>query len=191
MRGGRGGDRAHLADVQRDVDNAEVDVAAVEALLEERSGYRAAPAECGTLPTRRAIFEQEHGVDVSDKDFEWTVRRVGFGGGGRGGGRGAPRAPVEVGPMPAELRLQTEYGVLGHDYTRAPEDAQPMPADDFASRVNGLRAARLEAKKMRRYDEADALMAMLDLNVAVDDNARLWRADVPRLDPRLMDAHRR
>ena len=63
--------------------------------------------------------------------------------------------------MPAELRLQTEYGVLGHDYTRAPEDAQPMPADDFEP-INGLLAARLEAKKMRRYDEADALMAMLD-----------------------------
>ena len=86
--------------------------------------------------------------------------------------------------MPAELRLQTEYGVLGHDYTRAPEDAQPMPADDFEP-INGLLAARLEAKKMRRYDEADALMAMLtDLNVAVDDNARLWRADGKMFDPK-------
>ena len=35
------------------------------------------------------------------------------------------------------------------------------------------------------HDEADALMAMLsDLNVAVDDNARLWRADGKMFDPK-------
>merc|ERR1712091_469698 len=101
MRGGRGGDRGPPRGYSRDpYDNAEVDVAAVEALLEERSGYRA-KRMYDEADAVRDRLEQEHGVDVSDKDFEWTVRGVGFGGGGRGGGRGAPRGPpVEVSPMP-------------------------------------------------------------------------------------------
>ena len=88
------------------------------------------------------------------------------------------RGPMmEVGPMPATLRLQTEYGILGHDYTRVAADATPLSADDFEP-INGLLAARLEAKRARRYDEADALMVMLAaLGVAVEDNVRTWRAD--------------
>jgi len=79
--------------------------------------------------------------------------------------------------MPATLRLQTEYGILGHDYTRVAADATPLSADDFEP-INGLLAARLEAKRARRYDEADALMVMLAaLGVAVEDNVRTWRAD--------------
>ena len=53
--------------------------------------------------------------------------------------------PLEVGPMPATLRVQTEYGILGHDYTRVAADSTPLSADDFEP-INGLPAARLEAK---------------------------------------------
>jgi len=81
------------------------------------------------------------------------------------------------------LRLQTEYGILGHDYTRVAADGTPLSADDFEP-INGLLAARLEAKKARRYGEADALLGMLSgLGVGVDDSSRLWRADGIAFEP--------
>ena len=38
--------------------------------------------------------------------------------------------------MPVALRLQTEFGVLGHDYARVPADGTPLSADDFEP-ING------------------------------------------------------
>ena len=189
-------------------DTAEgVDLGAVTAMLEERSRMRERRM-WNEADAMRERLQAEHGVTLSDKDFEW---RVGGGGGGaRGGGRGSERrvsrpsfdngswederwesgqeaegGPAEVGPMPAVLRAQTEYGILGHDYTRVAADATPLSADDFEP-INGLLAARLLAKAQRRYDEADALMAMLtDLGVTVEDNARMWRADGVAFGPRV------
>ena len=170
-----------------------VDVDAVEALLEERSRMRERRMfnEADELRER---LQAEHGVTVSDKDGEWRVA-----GGARSDGReperrasrpsfdqgpGATVGPPDVGPMPAVMRAQTEYGILGHDYTRVAADATPLSADDFEP-INGLLAARLVAKRQRRYDEADALKEMLaDLGVAVDDNARMWRADGVAFDPK-------
>ena len=191
-------------------DTAEgVDVGAVEAMLEERSRMRERRM-WGEADAMRERLQAEHGVTVSDKEFEW---RVGGGGdGARGGVREPDRrasrpsfdngpweedgnweqggeeydeyGPPDVGPMPAVLRAQTEYGILGHDYTRVAADATPLSADDFEP-INGLLAARLLAKRQRRYDEADALLGMLaELGVTVEDNARMWRADGVAFDPK-------
>lgn len=182
-----------LADYSRQWnDDAPVDVEAVEALLGERSRMR----ERRMWDEADAVREQlqaEHGVTVRDKDFEWFV---GGGPDGRRGGREErpPRqqyndrrddGPLEVSPMPVALRLQTEFGVLGHDYSRVPADGTPLSADDFEP-INGLLAARVEAKRSRRFDEADALKAMLleEHGVMVDDNARVWRADGVPFDPK-------
>ena len=204
--GGRPG-RGRIDDYKRDpYDEAPVDVGAVEAMLSERSRFRERRM-WNEADAVRERLQAEHGVTVSDKDFEW---RVDGGGGrsryGRRSGEGrrdrASRydewrddvyddaydddgvGPLEVGPMPATLRVQTEYGILGHDYTRVAADSTPLSADDFEP-INGLLAARLEAKRARRYGEADALLAMLlDLGVTVEDNARMWRADGVPFDPK-------
>ena len=180
-------------------DDSNVDVAAIEALLDERSRFR----ERRMWSEADAVRDQlglEHGVEVSDKEYEWW----GDGGGGWKAGRSGRRErsqqrsgdweggddpwedarPLEVRAMTVPERLQTEYGILGHDYTRVAADSTPLSTDDFEP-INGLLAARLEAKRARRYGEADALLEMLsEIGVTVEDNARMWRADGVPFDPK-------
>ena len=95
------------------------------------------------------------------------------GGGTFGDAVSVPRAQ----PFSVARRLQSEFGIIGHDYERCPDDSKPLSADDFDP-INGLLAARLDAKRGRRFDEADDLKAQLaDLGVSIDDTLRQWRAD--------------
>ena len=195
-RGGssRGEDRpggGRLSDYGRDPDDfVDVDVGAVEAMLDERSRFRERRMwdEADMVRKRLQVL---HGVTVSDKESEW---RVGIGDGRRDvrqerqqrpsfGDKGPcedepwGEGPVDVGPMPVAVRIQTEYGIVGHDYSRVAADGTPFSADDFET-FNGLMAARLDAKQSHQYDKADALKAMIsDLGVTVSDSARIWRAD--------------
>ena len=225
-------------------DFEEVDVRVVEAMLDERSRMRERRDFDGADAMRDRL-QAEHGVVVSDKEWEWHVGGSGRGGRDRrGGDKSSPHAtardamrgvrgnerysgerrdgrsphaaerdamqswstgergmheegmyededtgdendwsPPSVGPMSAALRVQTPYGILGHDYERLHADDQPLSADDFEP-INGLLAARVEAKRYRRYDEADELLAMLNnLGVTVDDQAKMWRADGQPFDP--------
>ena len=78
MRGGRGGDRGPPRGYSRDpYDNAEVDVAAVEALLEERSGYRAKRMwnEADAVRDRLRRRAAEHGHSM-EEEVRQILRQV-------------------------------------------------------------------------------------------------------------------
>ena len=73
---------------------------------------------------------------------------------------------------------QWDFGPLGHDYTRAPDDTVDL-APGFLDEVNDLIRQRLEAKLSRRFDEADRIQNQLedDFRVLVHDGRKQWRGD--------------
>lgn len=110
----------------------------------------------------RDTLALEFSVTVHDREQEWFV------------GESFTRQTYKTGAAP---RQRPDFGELGHDYSRSPEDAHPLAADDFEP-INGLLASRLEAKMRRAWGEADQFKAQLaELGVAVDDERKMWRAD--------------
>jgi len=87
--------------VRRRADTADVDVEAVEALIEERTMLRRERDFTGADAVRDVLAD-EYGVTVHDREEEWFVDA------GRGGNRGGSRAAPST----------EEFGKLGHDYKR-------------------------------------------------------------------------
>ena len=74
-----------------------------------------------------------------------------------------------------------DFGPLGHDYARMPEDAatgRSLSAEDEA-KINALLGERLQAKLRRDFRTADDLQAQLRrlFTVEVHDGLKQWRAD--------------
>ena len=90
------------------------------------------------------------GVKVQDKAREWRYRPF----------------------------VMPDYGPLGHDYTRAEDDAKEID-DATLEKINALIAQRLEAKLRTTYAEADQCKDELaeTYNVFINDRLKGWRAD--------------
>ena len=166
-------------------DNSNVDVAAVEALIVERSRAR----QTGDFDRADAAKERllsDHGVQIWDRDRVWRsgcsasgsgMQRPGgrFGGGGnmRDSGRGGDRR----GRSMDSVRTPRDFGPKGHDYVMA-DDAGPIAADLSEGEIDKRIAERLQYKLSRNYDEADRIQN--DLNsqgVYIIDRLKVWRAD--------------
>ena len=111
-------------------DEKEVDVAAVEALIEERSLARRS-RDWSTADAIRDELRDDHNVELYDSDLQWQVGQRGQRSNGGGGGKGGFKYDA------------SNYGPLGHDYER--EDDSEMPEETTAV-VDELLASRLEAK---------------------------------------------
>ena len=183
--GGRGGGRGgynngpYERDTSRDTSN--VDVATVEALLDDRAQYKRQRNYEAADEIRDQLLT-EYSVGVDDRERSWRTgcspggsgmnggyRRGGRGGGrdgGRGGrgGRGRRGAPIDFGP-------------LGHDYNPSPdagENSSKLQDDE----INALLAERLQAKLSRDFNTADGIQAeLIENGVYVHDGYKQWRAD--------------
>lgn len=180
--GGRGGG------YERDTstDNSNVDVAAVERLIGDRTAARRAN-DFDAADEIRAELLNAHGVQVWDKERVWkTGCSVGGSGGGNRrfgnndnnsrdssrGGRGRDGPAAGRRPRPPK-----DFGPTGHDYAMAP-DAGPIVSDLSEREIDELIAARLQAKMSRNFEQADQLQSELtNAGVFVHDGSKEWRAD--------------
>lgn len=139
----------------------EVDVEKVEELIMERAFLRRNRDFVGADEVRDALTEI--GVRVLDRENEWYAMR-----------KRTPGPPRE-----------RDFGPLGHDYTRAPNDKTEL-TEEVIAEINELIRKRLEAKMARRFEEADMHYGELKekYNVSVyDGRTKSWRADGGSWDP--------
>lgn len=77
------------------------------------------------------------------------------------------------------------FGVVGHDYTRAPDDTAGEKLPLGLSELNQLLAERLKCKFARDFEAADSIKEKLEeLGISVHDGDKLWRADSKRFRQR-------
>ena len=108
----------------------EVDVEKVEELIMERAFLRRNRDFVGADEVRDALTEI--GVRVLDREYEWYAMR-----------KRTPGPPRE-----------RDFGPLGHDYTRAPDDKMEL-TEEVEAEINELIRKRLEAKMARRFEEVN------------------------------------
>ena len=179
-RGGRGGGGYNSGPYERDTsrDTSNVDVVAVEALLDERAQYKR-QRDYDSADAIRDRLLTEYSVGVNDRERSWRTGcspggsglNGGYGrsrgGGGRGGGRGGRGrrgAPVDFGPN-------------GHDYNPSP-DAGENTSNLQDDEIHALLAERLQAKLSRDFNTADGIQAeLIENGVYVHDGFKQWRAD--------------
>ncbi|GMH65618.1 hypothetical protein TL16_g04244 [Triparma laevis f. inornata] len=139
----------------------------IDDLLTERNEARFA-RDFDAADDIRDMLKRDFNVHVYDKfkEFEIVADR-------RGGGR-RDNYSDNRGQGPP----QWDFGPLGHDYERAPDDAAEL-SDDFVAEVNDLIRQRLEAKLKRNFQEADSIQNQLeaDFKVVVHDGRKQWRGD--------------
>jgi len=136
-------------------DTADVDVSRVEELLEERAGLRASRDYEGADAVRDDLAKM--GVAVYDREQTWVVdQRYGGGGGDR----------------------TRDFGPTGHDYKYV---GLPEVGASQLLAINGLIAARLEAKLDRKFGEADSLLSQLGgMGVSLRDREKTWTCRPPK-----------
>lgn len=169
--GSYGSGYAYQRDTSRDESN--VDVAAVEALLNERSQYKRQRNYDAADEIRDTLL-QEYSVGVDDREKTW---RSGCspGGSGLNGGYGRPQRPGGRGG--GSRRGTVDFGPLGHDYNPSP-DAGDIASSFAEEEIHQLLAERLQAKLARDFNTADDIQAELISNgVYVHDGLKQWRAD--------------
>lgn len=164
------------------VDQSNVNVAAVDQLLEDRNEARRR-RRFDVADEIRDELLAEHGVVVWDKEQTW---RSGASASGSGQRRPSSRTTTSRGDRPdrrgrapraSGRSRDRDFGPNGHDYQLA-EDAGPMVSSLAESEIHSLLAERLAAKMARDFRTADRLQAqLLDGGVVVDDGSKRWRAD--------------
>jgi cysteinyl-tRNA synthetase len=190
--GGGGGSRGGgSGEYERDtsVDSSNVDVGAVEGLIQDRTMARR-KGDFDMADNIRDRLLGDHGVQVWDRELTWRTgasasgsgsrrpqqqgsfdRRGGDRNGGRGGdrngGRGGDRGP----------RKPKNFGPTGHDYSPS-EGAGPITASVSEDEIHAMLAERLQCKMSRNFNDADRIQAELTgAGVFVHDGMKEWRAD--------------
>ena len=173
-----GGGRGSFGGYERAAgDAAEVDVAAVERLIEDRDTARR-NRDFNSADGIRDQLRNEFNVELFDRDFQWQVgvRSRGYGDGGNSydGGGYSERPP----PRGYDA---SNFGPSGHDYERAYDNVDVQMPDDTLVVVDELLASRLAAKMVRDFDKADALKDQLQgLGVSVQDKRKTWAYTAPK-----------
>ena len=168
---GSGGSSQYVRDTS--MDKSQVDVEAVERLLERRTAARRRN-DFEEADVIRSTLLNEFGVQVWDRDGIWRTGASASGSGmrrrestpqrGRGGGNRPPRPPKEFGPT-------------GHDYQLS-QDAGPPVVELSEPEIHSLIAARLRAKMSRNFEKADQIQSELtEAGVYIHDGRKEWRAD--------------
>ncbi|GMI15914.1 hypothetical protein TrVE_jg8850 [Triparma verrucosa] len=141
----------------------------IDDLLVERNEARFA-RDYDAADDIRDLLKRDFNVHVYDKfkEFEIVENR---GRGGNNRGRDNYNAP-------GNPQNQWDFGPLGHDYERAPDDTAEL-SEDFVAEINDLIRLRLEAKLKRNFQEADSIQNQLeaDFRVLVHDGRKQWRGD--------------
>jgi len=172
-RGGGGGSFGYAYERDTSRDESNVDVAAVEALLNERSQYKKQRNFDAADEIRDALLS-EYAVGVNDRERTW---RTGCspGGSGLSGGYGRPQR--RQGRGGGGRRGTVDFGPFGHDYNLSP-DAGENTSSYAEDEIHKLLAERLQAKLAKNFRNADDIQAeLISKGVYVHDGQKQWRAD--------------
>lgn len=177
--GGRGGSSwQYTRDTSRDSSN--VDEAAVENLIKQRSDAKRS-RDYDTADAIRDRLMEDHKVGIDDREKTWRTGvsgsgsgRGNFRGGGRGGRGGRGGTPHRGG---GGRRPRQDFGPNGHDYEQT-RDSGPNASGWSDGEIHGMIAERLMAKLSRDFGTADALQVdLVARGVFVHDGIKEWRSD--------------
>eukprot|EP00536_Pseudo-nitzschia_multiseries_P003264 jgi/Psemu1/185507/e_gw1.49.111.1 len=177
-RGGRGRGRSFQYSRDDSRDSSNVDVAAVEDLIQQRSEAKR-DRDYDTADAIRDQLMQDYKVGVDDRERTWRTGvsasgsgRGNFRGGGRdGGGRGSPHRGG------GGRRPRQNFGPNGHDYEMS-GDVGPNSSGLSEGEIHGMIAERLMAKLSRDFGTADAIQTdLVARGVFVHDGIKEWRWD--------------
>jgi len=170
--GGRGGGWTYTRDTSRDESN--VDVGAVEGMIQERSdAKRNRDFETADAIRDKLMDDFQVGIDDRDKSWRTGVSRSGSGRGGGGGRRGGG-TPHRGG---GGRRPRQDFGPNGHDYDMT-GDAGPNASGFSTEEIHSMIAERLMAKLGRDFGTADSIQAdLVARGVFVHDGIKEWRPD--------------
>ena len=174
-RGGGGGGRSwdYTRDTSRDSSN--VDVAAVEGLIQERSQAKR-NRDYETADAIRDQLMNDFHVGIDDREKTWRTG-VSRSGSGRGnfGNRGRNRGSPHRGG--GGRRPRQDFGPNGHDYSLT-ADSGPNASGMSDQEINQMISERLMAKLSRDFGTADAIQVdLVARGVFVHDGIKEYRTD--------------
>ena len=139
------------------------DVPAIEALIDERAALRT-DRDFEAADALKAELRRVHKVIINDRYRTWRIAPLG-------------NSPSFEDRRPRRQRGPRDFGPAGHDYSRSPDDGADL-SGMRQGQVDDMLRERLEAKFVRDFDRADAILAELrELSVEVNDGRKEWRAD--------------
>ncbi len=152
-----------------EVDNSDVDLETVSALLARRSEMKMTRKFDEADKIRDELL-RDHGVLVRDKDRKWRA-------GCLEGENYRKWLRAGNSNQRANFRSRDDFGPNGHDYTLA-KDAGPNISSLSEEKIHELLAKRLSYKFDRDFDSADAIQAeLLSAGVVINGKGKEWRAD--------------
>jgi hypothetical protein len=144
-------------------DDEDLDIASIEALIEERIDARR-EHNFELADAKREELKRNYGVYLDDRGRTWSTEPFVLGGN-----------------FDKSSRLTERFGPQGHDYklcADAGRSISPLSEDD----IHKLIAERLWCKLNREFERADAIKVELTVKeVAIDDIRRMWRSDGLRI----------
>lgn len=206
-RGGKRSGGGHDYERDTSVDNSNVNLEQVNALIAERLEARKTGRFDDADEIRDKLLD-EHGVSVWDKDKQWRSGSSRSGSGSklgavlkdraggrdsRGGRDGRPDRDFRGGrdsradrdsrggrDSRSGDRKPRDFGPNGHDYQLAP-NAGPNASSLSESEIHRRIAERLRSKMSRNFSHADAIQDEFEkFGVYVHDGRKEWRADGER-----------
>jgi cysteinyl-tRNA synthetase len=145
-------------------DNEDLDIEAIEALIEERNNAKR-ERNFARADAIRNDLNRIHGVYLRDRERLWSTDADSF-----------------LGYLGSSARMLKKFGPTGHDYQLC-DDAGPSISPLSNDEIHNLIAERLHCKLNRKFYRADEIkQELVAKDVAIDDHNKLWRADGVRID---------
>ena len=142
--------------------NDGIDVEEINRLINERNNARRS-RDFDIANRVVTQLKSEYGVVLNDQERTWSTN------------------PANMGRFKPLNNTSTEdFGPTGHDYKLLEKAGKSITQlhEDF---IHSLIAERLQCKKNRNFDRADAIQQQLnDAHVQLDDGNKLWRPDGKR-----------
>jgi hypothetical protein len=143
----------------RKSDNEDLDIASIEALIEERNDARLEHNFVRSDAIRDEL-KKIHGVYLNDRERTWGAN-----------------TSVAAGYLGNLSRMTRQFGPNGHDYQLC-EDAGPPISPLSEDEIHNLIAERLWCRLKGEFVRADEIkVELVAKDVAIDDLKKVWRAD--------------
>jgi hypothetical protein len=144
-------------------DDEDLDIDAIEALIEERNEAKR-ERNFEHADAIRDDLKSMHGVYLNDRERTWGTN-----------------ASIIGGYLGSSPRIPEQFGPTGHDYQLC-DDAGPSISPLSDDEIHKLIAERLRCKLNRDFQRADEIKEeLVAKDVAIDDSSKMWRADGVRI----------
>ncbi|GAX13955.1 hypothetical protein FisN_5Lh138 [Fistulifera solaris] len=159
-------------------DNSNVNLDAVNALLQERADARS-QRNFDVADKLKEQLLREHGVRVLDRESIWRSGCSESGSGSKFGRQRESRGkdPMTRRPDSRRSTLGRDFGPKGHDYRRVGTTVENE------NEIDAALAERLQCKLNRNFRRADEIQFdLMTRNVFINDGTKEWRGDGKAFD---------